>query len=403
VARVVVQGNTDERGSREYNIALVQRRADAVKQVLRLLGAEDRQGDTASFGKEKPRCTASDDSCRTRRCFEPGPVRGGPWNSWVAQAIQWPRYPRNTMPKSTLHPEPEFTLGASSLKTDDGPGRALSAGKGRNGPKVAALTTLAFVVGAAAVHFFWPRSVPLPEQAEPTSPVASAPSLVPSEPAIRHPVDSVPVPPAMDNGPPQSAMPALDHSDVVAKDAIEAILNGDAYIRLLAPDGIIRHIVATIDSLPRKAMAAGIRPVVPVPGAFATTDSAHGMSIAGGNGGRYTAYVDAAESIDSRRLVQFYVRLYPQFQQAYVDLGYPNGYFNDRLIAVIDHLLAAPEPKPPIQLSQPKVLFEFANPDLEDLSAGQKVLVRVGLDNELRLKAKLRDVRNALTGKAASL
>ena len=62
-AKVVVQGNTDERGSREYNIALGQRRADAVKQVLRLLGAEDRQIETVSFGKEKPRCTVSDESC----------------------------------------------------------------------------------------------------------------------------------------------------------------------------------------------------------------------------------------------------------------------------------------------------------------------------------------------------
>ncbi len=62
-AKVVVQGNTDERGGREYNIALGQRRADAVKQVLRLLGAEDRQIETVSFGEEKSRCTASDESC----------------------------------------------------------------------------------------------------------------------------------------------------------------------------------------------------------------------------------------------------------------------------------------------------------------------------------------------------
>jgi peptidoglycan-associated lipoprotein len=65
-ARVVVQGNTDERGSREYNIALGQRRSDAVKQILRLLGADDRQIDTVSFGKEKPRCTASEESCWSR-------------------------------------------------------------------------------------------------------------------------------------------------------------------------------------------------------------------------------------------------------------------------------------------------------------------------------------------------
>ncbi len=61
--KVTVQGNTDERGSREYNLALGQRRADAVKRYLTVLGAEDRQIDTVSFGKEKPRCTVSDESC----------------------------------------------------------------------------------------------------------------------------------------------------------------------------------------------------------------------------------------------------------------------------------------------------------------------------------------------------
>ena len=62
-ARVAVQGNTDERGTREYNIALGQQRAEAVMRFLRVLGAGDRQIDTVSFGKEKPRCTSNDESC----------------------------------------------------------------------------------------------------------------------------------------------------------------------------------------------------------------------------------------------------------------------------------------------------------------------------------------------------
>ncbi|MGZ5166893.1 MAG: peptidoglycan-associated lipoprotein Pal [Burkholderiales bacterium] len=53
--RVTIQGNTDERGSREYNIALGQRRADAVKQMMTLLGAPATQIETVSFGEEKPR------------------------------------------------------------------------------------------------------------------------------------------------------------------------------------------------------------------------------------------------------------------------------------------------------------------------------------------------------------
>jgi peptidoglycan-associated lipoprotein len=61
-ARMTIQGNTDERGSREYNIALGQKRADAVKRMMTLLGAQDSQIETVSFGKEKPRNPGSDEA-----------------------------------------------------------------------------------------------------------------------------------------------------------------------------------------------------------------------------------------------------------------------------------------------------------------------------------------------------
>lgn len=61
-AKMVVQGNTDERGSREYNIALGQRRADSVKQMMLLLGAQEGQIETVSFGEEKPRAAGKDEA-----------------------------------------------------------------------------------------------------------------------------------------------------------------------------------------------------------------------------------------------------------------------------------------------------------------------------------------------------
>ena len=61
--RMLIQGNTDERGSREYNIALGQRRAEAVKRMLVLLGAQDSQVEAASLGEEKPRCEQQTDAC----------------------------------------------------------------------------------------------------------------------------------------------------------------------------------------------------------------------------------------------------------------------------------------------------------------------------------------------------
>jgi peptidoglycan-associated lipoprotein len=61
-ARMTVQGNTDERGSREYNIALGQKRADAVKRMMTLLGAQDSQIETTSFGEERPKNPGHDES-----------------------------------------------------------------------------------------------------------------------------------------------------------------------------------------------------------------------------------------------------------------------------------------------------------------------------------------------------
>ena len=60
--RITLQGNTDERGTREYNIALGQRRADAVKKLMILLGASEVQIETVSFGKEKPRREGHDET-----------------------------------------------------------------------------------------------------------------------------------------------------------------------------------------------------------------------------------------------------------------------------------------------------------------------------------------------------
>ena len=122
------------------------------------------------------------------------------------------------------------------------------------------------------------------------------------------------------------------------------------------------------------------------------------MLLRADNAERYTPYLRLMEQADTQKLVQTYVRFYPLFQKAYEDLGYPNGYFNDRLVEVIDHLLGAPDVPAPVALTQPKVLYEFADPALEQLSAGQKIMIRMGPVNESRVKAKLRDIRHALTG-----
>ncbi|HTP60774.1 MAG TPA: peptidoglycan-associated lipoprotein Pal [Burkholderiales bacterium] len=69
-AKMLIQGNTDERGSREYNVALGQRRSDGVKKMLLLLGAKEDQVESVSLGEEKPRMEGHDEQAwsQNRRC-----------------------------------------------------------------------------------------------------------------------------------------------------------------------------------------------------------------------------------------------------------------------------------------------------------------------------------------------
>ncbi|HQT27434.1 MAG TPA: DUF3014 domain-containing protein, partial [Burkholderiales bacterium] len=88
------------------------------------------------------------------------------------------------------------------------------------------------------------------------------------------------------------------------------------------------------------------------------------------------------ETVDAGKLVEIYIRLYPLFQQAYEELGYPKKYFNDRLMTALDNLLDAPDAREPVRLVRPKVFYLFADQDLEDRSIGQRILMRVGSKNE---------------------
>lgn len=253
---------------------------------------------------------------------------------------------------------------------------------------------LVFVLAAAAAgYYYWTqRPRPAPPPAPAPAPVRPAPAPAKPAPAIQHPV--APPPPG---APP---LPALGASDGSVGQALAKLVGESAFARLFYPDRIILRIVATIDSLPRKTAPENMMPVKPVPGKFAIAGTEGHLVIAPQNAARYTPYVRVVQAIDARALVDLYVRLYPLFQAAYVELGYPHGYFNDRLIVAIDNLLAAPDIKGPIKLTRPKVLYQFADPALENLSAGQKIMLRMGSANEAIVKVKLREIRQALLAHA---
>jgi Protein of unknown function (DUF3014) len=249
-----------------------------------------------------------------------------------------------------------------------------------------AAAVLLVIVGIGAYYRYSAMStapVKVQENRPPPPPAVKA-----DDGGIQHPIPGA--------GTDTTALPALNQSDQVVKDSLVGFLGAKPVEQFLVQENIVRHIVVTIDNLPRKKVAVDLRPVKPTPGETVIGNQGDVTTLSTANYARYTPFIHLVETTDPKTLATVYFRLYPLFQQAYEDLGYPGRFFNDRLVQVIDHLLAAPEPQGPIDLVQPKVFYQFADPKLEDLSAGQKLLIRMGPANERSLKAKLRDFRAEL-------
>lgn len=220
---------------------------------------------------------------------------------------------------------------------------------------------------------------------------------MPEASAPQNPVDAL--------APADTALPVLAESDKRVTELLAELLGSDKVASFLLTEGFVRRAVATVDNLGRAQAPSRMWPVQPMPQRFTVDGEGDApTTVAATNAARYSAFLTFAEAVPLEPAVALYARLYPLFQQAYEELGYPKRYFNDRLVAVLDHLLLAPEPQGPLRVKltpvntdvpnlRPWVRYEFVDPALESLSSGQKVLVRMGPANAARAKALIRDLR----------
>jgi Protein of unknown function (DUF3014) len=230
-------------------------------------------------------------------------------------------------------------------------------------------------------------ATPAPVIAPAAPPPAAAP---PAAPAIRHPLSAAPA----------GGLPTLDSSDSYVESALVELLGHKKVRAFLHLDGAVRRFVATVDNLGTGDAPASLWPVQTTAGRFETDPRDGELAIGARNGERYAPFVRFADEIDAHRAVALYLRMYPLLQQAYEDLGYPGKYFNDRVVEVIDSLLATPTPAGPIAVKRfaadgggARGLYVYADPALEAGPAGQKILLRMGRDNAAPLLAKLRETR----------
>lgn len=257
------------------------------------------------------------------------------------------------------------------------------------------LFVIILVVAVAGAGWYF-RDELLPKGDEST---ISSPEETPNEASAddepRHPVAAYE--PSADRQVELVPLPPLDDSDSYFLLALVDIF-GSAVEPLLVKEALIDRFVATVDNLPRDRVAEKVRPIGRLGKAFRADANGNDEPIylSTENYQRYDGLVSRITSADINAIVDTYRRFYPLMQQSYERLGYPNAYFNDRVVEVIDHLLKTPEVPEPIELVRPHVLYLFADPELEALSSGQKLLLRMGGEHAAVVKRMLRELRMQL-------
>ena len=234
--------------------------------------------------------------------------------------------------------------------------------------------------------------LPLPQDVTPDiqHPITEPPVIIDSNADI--PTEEVPVVKET-----EEPLPPLDESDNKIKEILTEIFGDTLVNQIFTQTGIIHRFVATIESLPKKKLPNKLRVLPPATGKFLVwKDSSDKLTVDTANYSRYSTYMQLLNMLETKEFVKWYTHYYPLIQEAYDALGYKDRYFNDRFIYVIDHLLETPEVIGTIRLVQPKVYYEYADPALETLSAGQKIVLRIGPENAAIVKSRLLEIRKEL-------
>ena len=241
---------------------------------------------------------------------------------------------------------------------------------------------------AAAWYSLMREPEPVHEQPPPSLSLEPAAQRFPPEPVADVTVDE---PPTVELAP----LPPLHESDAEITAEVAEIAGEAAPEQYLVREQVISRLVAVVDSLDARQVPPPANPVKRPEGAFIVTTQGDSTTISELNSARYDAHVALLQQADAAALNAMFDRFEPLFQQAWQENG-GEGSLKDRLLEMIDHLLATPEIAGEIELVKPVAAYLYADPALEALSAGQKILLRMGPEHAATVKAKLVELRDLL-------
>lgn len=190
-------------------------------------------------------------------------------------------------------------------------------------------------------------------------------------------------------------LPPLNLSDAAIKQDLADIIGADPLAQYLTKSQAISRLVATVDSLTSRQVSPQMNPIRTAEGKLVVETEADTVTMSAQNFARYDGFVILMQNADTDALVAMYQHYSPLFQIAWEDNG-GLGQFNQRLLEVVDHLLETPDVPGPVYLTKYEAVYLFEDAELEAMTAGQKILVRMGSVNAELVKQKLTAVKDAL-------
>jgi hypothetical protein len=246
------------------------------------------------------------------------------------------------------------------------------------GPTVAVVLLIAAVGAAIYVAFRWQ-----PTHAPSTAVSPAAPAVTTAAPALGAPGDAVTIPP-------------LDASDSVVRTLVQALSESPAVVAWLPTNGLIRNFTVVVANIADGATPAKHLKNLRPPSAFRIVERGGDTYVDARGYDRYTAIADAVASIDPAAAARLYGTLKPRIEEAHRELGVQNASFDRTLTRAIVALLETPILDTPPRLKPKGIGYAYADERLEELSAAQRQLLRMGPRNGRVIKARLREIALAL-------
>lgn len=237
--------------------------------------------------------------------------------------------------------------------------------------------------------------VPLPEVEPEEELVVSEPEepAEPDEGAVEELVVEEEAPPEEEPEP----LPVLNDSDTYVYEQLSSLENPSSLLQQLASGQLVRKFVVLVDNASRGDMPARDLPLLgPSSELQAREVDLENYEMLPSSYDRFDELVQIMTAVDTEQAVALYAQMSPLFEEAYAELGYGDRRFEEALSSALDEVLQAEVGNGTYELTRPSVHYEYADPELEERSSVEKLLIRMGPENAAALQAKLRELKTAL-------